>query len=223
MLIDGDVLFDTFCNARYLSNSLKKFGIAPGTIRHIVISHEHWDHTGGLWWLLQNTVNAKVYVCGGFSEDFKNRVKEYGGTLMEAVDPVTIKDNITTTGEIKTIYKGEALYEQSLLIEQNGRLAVLTGCSHPGILKILDRITMLGKNEIDLLAGGLHLLHKTDKELGEIAAKLDSDYKIKAIAPIHCSGKKAVAYFKNNMPHKFVKISPGGCFNYNGETSSRKQ
>ena len=35
-------------------------------IKYIVISHEHWDHTGGLWWVLKNNSNLTVYICKKF-------------------------------------------------------------------------------------------------------------------------------------------------------------
>jgi 7,8-dihydropterin-6-yl-methyl-4-(beta-D-ribofuranosyl)aminobenzene 5'-phosphate synthase len=47
-LIGDDVLFDTFGKSKVLMQNIKKQNIDISQIRHIVISHEHWDHTTGL-------------------------------------------------------------------------------------------------------------------------------------------------------------------------------
>ena len=94
-LIDNDVLFDTFCNTELLKTNFEKYDIDLNKIKHVVISHEHWDHTGGLWWILENNKNIKVYVCSRFSEKFKKKVKEYECTLIEVTGSIPIKNKIS--------------------------------------------------------------------------------------------------------------------------------
>ncbi|MBU1006253.1 MAG: MBL fold metallo-hydrolase, partial [Candidatus Omnitrophica bacterium] len=45
----GDLLFDTFGRPDVLFSNMRKMKIDPADIRHIVISHDHWDHVAGLW------------------------------------------------------------------------------------------------------------------------------------------------------------------------------
>ena len=63
-------------------------GVEISNIKVIVISHDHWDHRGGLWGILKENHKLKVYACPNFSKRFKNRVKSYGGQLIE-VDKFT--------------------------------------------------------------------------------------------------------------------------------------
>ena len=42
------ILFDTGANSEILFYNLKKLNINPKDVDIIVISHRHWDHTGGL-------------------------------------------------------------------------------------------------------------------------------------------------------------------------------
>ena len=220
ILIDGDVLFDTFCNSELLKNNFGKYNIDSSNIKYIVISHDHWDHTGGLWWILENNNNIKVYVCSRSSDEFKKKIKEYGCTLIEVTKSIPIKDNIYSTGGIEGTHNNKLIFEQSLIIKQKDEMAVITGCSHPGILKILTFIGLEFKNQVDLLLGGLHLMNKSLNEIVNITIMLDSIYRIKNIAPFHCTGNKAIKYFKKNMPQRLLKITSGDCFNFNTKDSS---
>ena len=47
-LIGDDMLFDTFGDARVFMNNVRKFKIDLSKIKHIVISHDDWDHVTGL-------------------------------------------------------------------------------------------------------------------------------------------------------------------------------
>jgi 7,8-dihydropterin-6-yl-methyl-4-(beta-D-ribofuranosyl)aminobenzene 5'-phosphate synthase len=219
LLIDSDVLFDTFCSGDLLQADMNRLGIDIKKIRHIILSHEHWDHTGGLWYILENNKDANVYVCSQFSDEFKNRIKEYGCPIIEVTQPVRLKDNLYTSGEIGCSYNGKQLYEQSLIIKQNNKLAVITGCSHPGILKILSLIGLEHKEKVCLLLGGLHLLDKQKEEISEITSILNSIYKIDTIAAFHCTGGKAVNYFRKHIPARLQKVKAGGCFIINYDTS----
>jgi 7,8-dihydropterin-6-yl-methyl-4-(beta-D-ribofuranosyl)aminobenzene 5'-phosphate synthase len=220
VLIGEDVLFDTFCSAVLLKAHFEKYGVDTGSIKHIVISHEHWDHTGGLWWILEHNNNIKVYVCSRFSDEFKQKIKEYGGTLVEVKQSMSIKENIFTTGEIEANYNNRPIFEQSLMCKQKNKLAVITGCSHPGILKILNFIGLEYKDNIDLLSGGLHLMNASKEEIAHITTVIDTIYKIKTIAPFHCTGKKAIKYFRRYMPQRLVKVYPGDYFSFNEKISS---
>jgi len=94
-------------------------------------------------------------------------------------------------------------------------MAVLAGCSHPGILKILSLTGLEHKEKINLLLGGLHLMDKQKKEISEITTILDSIYRIDTIAAFHCTGGKAVKYFKKHMPERMQKVKAGDCFIFN--------
>jgi 7,8-dihydropterin-6-yl-methyl-4-(beta-D-ribofuranosyl)aminobenzene 5'-phosphate synthase len=223
ILIDEDVLFDTFCSGDYLAAGCKKNHVDLSKIRHIVLSHEHWDHTGGLWWFLEQHPHVNVYVCPGFSEEFKDKIREYTSTVVEVAKTMEIKEGVVTTGEIQGEYHHQPTYEQSLVLKQQGILAVITGCSHPGILTILSHINQEYKEQIDFLTGGLHLKDKPDDEIKKIATVLDSIYRINTLAPFHCTGGKAISYFKKSMPDQFVKVGEGDCFYFDKEVSSWRQ
>ena len=43
-----NILFDTGANPQILHNNMKILNVNPSSIDKIIISHEHWDHNGGL-------------------------------------------------------------------------------------------------------------------------------------------------------------------------------
>jgi len=42
------ILFDTGARGRLLLDNMKKLGIDPQSVDELFISHDHWDHTGGM-------------------------------------------------------------------------------------------------------------------------------------------------------------------------------
>ncbi len=209
LLIDGDILFDTFSSEKILKANFEKYNIDPGKIKHIVISHEHWDHIGGLDWVLKNNKNVNVYICKRSGDKFKNKIKEYGCPLIEVTGETIIKKNILTTGEIAGEYKNQPIFEQSLILKKRDKIAIITGCSHPGILKILAYISLKHKSRIELLLGGLHLMDKSIDQISEITIMLNSLYKVKNLAPLHCTGSKALKYFNKNFQQNFIEMKTG--------------
>lgn len=54
----------------------------------------------------------------------------------------------------------EFAHEQCLVIEQEGKRILLSGCAHNGILNILDRYREIYGNEPDVVNSGFHMMQK---------------------------------------------------------------
>ena len=52
-LIDDKILFDTGEKGEWLLENMRFLKVSIDKIEAIVISHDHWDHWGGLWDLLK--------------------------------------------------------------------------------------------------------------------------------------------------------------------------
>lgn len=66
------ILFDTGCEGPGLLYNIKKLGYNIKNINALIISHQHWDHTGGLFDVLNlNNKYGKVYAIIGGLHDFK--------------------------------------------------------------------------------------------------------------------------------------------------------
>lgn len=169
------ILFDTGGNGSLLLENMRKLNIDPMTINSVFISHNHGDHTGGLADFLK--INpVKVYLPPSCS------VPPEAKEVMMADKPLKIHENMISTGELKKI-------EQSLVIKMDEGVAVIVGCSHPGVQSILEVASQFGK--VRVLIGGLH---------GFRDFRLVKDLKL--ICPTHCTQYKA--RIKALYPEKYV-------------------
>jgi len=138
-----NILFDTGAKGKILLNNMEKLGVNPGKISKIVISHEHWDHYGGLKSLATLVGDIKLYRLGKESPSRNMNV-------ITVKEPQKIIDGVYTTGRLV----GAPVDEQSLVLNSKKDWYVLTGCSHSDVEEILDASKKYG-NVVGLI-GGLH-------------------------------------------------------------------
>lgn len=161
------ILFDTGCCGKTLLSNMKKTGIKPEDIDVIVLSHSHWDHTGGLFDFLKVNSNVTVYVLPSFSKKFKQEIKNNGAKIKESAGYTEIIKGVFTTGEL-----GNKIKEQSLIIDSAEGPVLITGCAHPGIVNIVKRAGVSHKHSISIILGGLHLMEKTAAQTSRIITSL---------------------------------------------------
>ncbi|MDP2922682.1 MAG: MBL fold metallo-hydrolase [Candidatus Omnitrophota bacterium] len=207
-LIGKDVLFDTFGSPYVFLQNIKRYNIDLSKIRHIVISHDDWDHISGLWCVIDRYKDLTVYICPNFKQDIKERIESFGAKVIEVDKPIKITDTIYATGELRSESDSRTIYEQSLVIKTIKGLAVVTGCAHPGIIAILDNINKYFNEQIYLVAGGFHLKDKPDYEINQIISVFKKRG-VKKVTPIHCTGRLAIGLFRKEYGDNFIKIVPG--------------
>jgi len=208
-LIDDKILFDTGEKGEWLLENMHILGVDINKIKGVIISHDHWDHWGGLWDLLTQKAGFKVYACPRFSKEFKEKVEKSKGELIEAEKFKEIAPSIYTTGEIPGAYHGRYMAEQAMVLKTNNGLTVTTGCAHPGILKILEKVKAKFLSEpIYFVLGGFHLIEQ-DKRAIEIIVENFKRMGIIKVGPTHCSGPQAEEIFKKIYQDNFVEIKTG--------------
>lgn len=176
------ILFDTGANGKILLNNLKKLNINTRHIKKIVISHEHGDHKGGLKSLIPYLKNIELYHLG-HEVPTKNII-----SIIPHI-PEKISENVWTTGRQEGLVD-----EQSLVLNGNKGWYVLTGCSHPGLEKILQIAKQIGN--IAGIVGGFHGFNNF--QLVE-----DLDF----ICPCHCTAHKED--LKKAFPDKISECGVG--------------
>lgn len=187
---EKNILFDTGWDGDILISNMKLLGINPKDIDLVVISHSHWDHSGGLAQLLNLNPNLKTYIPHSFSEHLKGEIKKRSD-LYEISESIEICPKVYTTGEIEgSLLIGKtriSIKEQSLIFSTAKGLVVITGCAHSGISNILKSAKKLGKTYA--LIGGFH-----DFEEYNLLKN------ISLIVPTHCTvnKKKIMSLFPDN-------------------------
>lgn len=208
-LVGGRVLFDTGEDGKSLLENMKKMKVDISGIRDIVVSHDHWDHAGGLEDFLKRGKDLTVYGCRGFSTEFKAIVKRHKTKLVEHKYLSTINDNIYTTGAFTGKYKGNNIEEQVLAIKTFNGITIITGCAHPGIIKIVEHVkNLFSKEKIYCVLGGFHLKDLPDDEIVAVCNRL-IDIGVQKAGPAHCSGTDGVRIFKDIFGKDFIQISAG--------------
>ena len=201
--VEKTVLFDTGGDGQRLLLNMKKLGIDPEEIDIIVLSHIHGDHVGGLHSVLEKNKDVIVYLLKSFPESFKKDVKAQGAKINEINEPLKICESVYSTGELGTEIK-----EQSLIVQTEKGLIIITGCAHPGIVRIVKTAKDLIKDDVLLVTGGFHLGGKSKDEIKNII----SDFKklgVRSVGPCHCTGDVAREIFMQEYQKNFINVGVG--------------
>jgi len=197
------VLFDTGGDGEFLLHNLKKLKVRPSEVGDVVISHDHDDHTGGLWGLLAINRKARVFAPASVSRLFKDRVLSAGARLVSVSEPIKICDAIHSTGQMRGLK-----WEQSLAVRTPEGLVILTGCAHPGVVRIVERCMKLLKDKPYHLLGGFHLRDAASGKIDGVIRRLRR-LGVARISPNHCTGAMASRRFKAAWGKDYVETGCG--------------
>ena len=211
-LLAGNVLFDCGEKGRPLLANLRRLEADPENIRCVMISHDHWDHTGGLKRLLKKKPGLPVYGCPGFGPRFFRAVREMGGRPVITEPGMEIAPGLFTSGEVAGEYKGLPMPEQALIARTEKGIAVITGCSHPGIAYMVAAARRLEPDRsVELVLGGFHLKDKTEDEILQVARKLKA-VPVARVGPTHCTGEPAAKIFRETFGNNCLPVAAGKIF-----------
>jgi len=212
------ILFDMGQTDLFAKNA-ETLGIDLSTVDIAILSHGHYDHGGGLKTFLSKNTKAPIYINRYAFEPHYNATGNYIGldtTLVEnkrilfTDETLHLTPNLTlyscnehtrshtlgnfglTTLEGNSHVPDDFRHEQYLLITENGKKILISGCSHKGIQNLMEWFAP------DVLVGGFHFM-KLDpgKDLENEAKELNkySAYYYTG----HCTGEAQFAYLKERM------------------------
>lgn len=199
------ILFDTGGDGAKLLGNMEKLGIDPEKIDIVVLSHIHGDHTGGLSNILAVNNNLTVYTPKSFPKDFKDYIMS-NANLFEVSKPTEIVSGVYTTGEL-----GTTIVEQSLVVVTPRGLVVVTGCAHPGVVRIVEKAGKLLNMKVHLVVGGFHLGGARKEEVIDIVEAFRG-LGVEKVMPCHCTGTLATKIFAEEYKHGFVECGVGKTF-----------
>lgn len=235
------ILFDTGNNPDLLAHNAKAKGIDLSKLDFVVMSHRHGDHMGGMAYLLSVNPKVKIYApregFGVYGADLPSTfyrkdaslppeqryydgappaVMRFGAAWpaanFELIDKTTqIAPGIHLIALVSDKPGTLELRELSLAIDTPAGMAIVVGCSHPGIDKIVEAAAKLNPR-IHFVAGGFHLVVSKDEEIDKIVTALRDSFKVGYVAPGHCTGEPTFTALKKAFADRYLYAGLGTTF-----------
>lgn len=206
-----------------------------------MLSHGHYDHAGGMERFLELNAGARLYLRRGAEEphwSLSTGERRYiglserllasgrlawldgdfelfpglrlfgtgpGGELVPEANAVLLGPDGLSRDDFR--------HEQSLMIEEEGRLVLISGCSHCGIVNILRRCEELAGRSPDLVIGGFHLaIPGTDgmdaEYVDAVAARLLARPGMRCCTG-HCTGERSLVRLRELMGERVRELNAG--------------
>ena len=240
LLLDLGPSEDTLRNAAAL-------GIKLSAVDTMILSHGHYDHSGGIIPFTKINNKAAIYMQAAatdayFADDGKDAPERYryigidpdieklpqvrfisGDTVIDdELELFTIQKRsheLPFTNKRLLVRKGDEYirddfrHEHYLVIRQDGKSLLMSGCAHNGILSIMDAYVEKYGKVPDAVISGFHLMKKTPyreeeiREIEDIARELNK-YPTKFFT-CHCTGTDAFDIMKTIMGEKLSYVHSG--------------
>ncbi|HUT07700.1 MAG TPA: hypothetical protein VMY15_02535 [Candidatus Latescibacteria bacterium] len=94
---------------------------------------------------------------------FSEKLRNSGGKIIAVDEPLKLDESLSLTGTL-----GDAIKEQALILDTSRGLVVVTGCAHPGIVGIIEKVREITGRPIEAVLGGFHLAQTDDAAVGRI-------------------------------------------------------
>lgn len=236
---DGEcLLFDTGQGKGVLQNA-RLLGIPLARVGTVVLSHGHFDHTGGLKDVLLQAPSARVVAHpDAFSPKYDSRegrytyigipysleaVKGWAGEVVLTKEPLELLPGVFITGEVKGErfdkdlvvkdpegYRKDPLWDDlSLVVERPQGLVVLLGCAHAGVGAILEHIGKTFGKRPIALVLGGMHLQPLEEDKRKEVVEGLRKWEIKILAVGHCTGAENLPLVQGLMGQRALLAHVG--------------
>ena len=172
------ILLDTGTDPDLMEHNLAVAGIDVNELHMVVVSHNHYDHAGGLARIRSMSPEIPVFVP-------PNQTFSVG-------DVQVVEDHLQVTPTIYVIRARSKVptagISDDLSIVVRSRLGpyVLSTCSHSGVAQIVDRASEVTGEDVYYFSGGARLVSRPLADTRLVSAALDQR-KVQVVSPSHCS------------------------------------
>lgn len=211
------ILMDAGTSDAFIENA-DKLGIDLQQVDTVVISHGHYDHTGGLLAFTKINKFARIYIQKTAGEDYyhvDDKEERYIGIdkrILELPQLVMVDGNLVIDKELSIFsyitgrknwpsgnyslklktaegyVQDEFSHEQCLVISEGENRVLLSGCAHNGIINILERYHSLYEDVPAVVISGFHMMKASEYTQEEIEVIKDTAELLKTRDTIFYSG-----------------------------------
>ena len=236
------LLLDTGCTGAFIENA-KKLGIDLTKVDTVILSHGHYDHSGGILAFAEMNPNAKIYMQKTAGRDYYNlrdNVEKYIGIDKRIL---ALPQVVCLTGDFQIdeelyLFTGisgekdfsesnmllkekvdgqfiqdEFIHEQCLVVSENQKRVLLSGCAHNGILNILEAYKERFREMPEKVISGFHMMKRGEYTQVEILGIEDTARELQKINSKfytgHCTGEAAFEIMKKILKEQLVFVHSG--------------
>lgn len=233
------LLLDTGQSDAVVKNA-KVLGIDLIAVDTVILSHGHYDHSGGILPFSKLNLSAQIIMQSSATEPHYNGERYIGIDTdilklpnvrlidgdMQLDDELFLFSGITgrrcypqgnrklscLKDAVKT--EDDFMHEQCLVITQNGKRWLLSGCAHNGILNILDRYKELFNSYPDYVITGFHMMKREGEHTEEEKAVIiQTAQELSQLDTVfysgHCTGIPAFELMKVIMGEQLIALHSG--------------
>ena len=162
----------------------------------------------------------------GMPSEAAEALARHAGELVETARPTEVLPALFATGQVPRttdfedtggpFYLDEAgtrpdpmLDDQALYFTSAKGVVIILGCAHAGVVNTMQYVAeMTSAETIHCAMGGMHLVNASDER---IALTLDAfrAFGVERIGPVHCTGERAVAHFRDECADRLLRCSAG--------------
>lgn len=236
------ILFDMGQSSMFIRNA-EKLGIDLSEVDTAIVSHGHYDHGGGLADFLKLNSKATIYIrrsaFGDYYSSSTGKLRYIGlDSALKSSEQIVLTDEKLLIDEdlylfsevcgkrlwsyanapLYELQNGEYVpdsfgHEQNLVIIEDNKYCLISGCSHCSPVNIIDKISHYSNATPNVFIGGFHLSIKSEftaenldyiHELADVLSEHKTQY-----YTLHCTGVPAYNELKKTMADNLSYLSPG--------------
>ena len=215
-------------------------GVDLNAVDTVSLSHGHYDHSGGILPFSKLNHTAQIIMQRLAAEPHYNGERYIGiDTDIFKLPNVRLIDGDMQLDDELFLFSGitgrrcypqgnrklsclkdgvktedDFMHEQCLVITQNGKRWLLSGCAHNGILNILDRYKELFDSYPDYVITGFHMMKREGEHTEEEKAVIiQTAQELSQLDTVfysgHCTGIPAFELMKEIMDDKLIALHSG--------------
>lgn len=239
---ENRILFDTGASPLIIHNAAA-LNIPLTHLDALILSHSHYDHTGGAEEIINLNPGIPIYTGAGFFHSKFNTAGQTKGALIDQrkcinhieINQITeILPEITIFPAAPIVNKKDTHFQNMvrsetkdgkrvnddfreeifLTIGFQNRYLLLNGCAHRGISNAYKMAEEAHTKLPDVITGGFHLVNSKQEEIEELCSWFEQQGKIPRCYCSHCTGLEAYAVMKNRWGEKVSYCSAGSTIKF---------